>query len=119
VATRGWSLPLGITRIRGAVDWLKAQPVDEARYQAASFVNPDWTSDLAVAKSINSRLPSFGYRRWCREIYSDGASDRSAGNSRSAIISGRASKAPILRIRCRAPTSDQVVLRIPWRSMQR
>ena len=57
--------PLGITRIRNAVDLLKAQPADEARYQAASFVDPDWTSDLAVAKSINSndqplvtRLPS-------------------------------------------------------------
>jgi hypothetical protein len=32
--------PLGITRIRSAVDLLKAQPTDEARYQAASF-DPD------------------------------------------------------------------------------
>jgi len=56
--------PLGITRIRNAVDLLKAQPADEARYQAASFVDPDWTSDLAVAKSINSNdqpLVATGY----------------------------------------------------------
>jgi CubicO group peptidase (beta-lactamase class C family) len=41
--------PLGITRIRSAVDLLAGQPADEARYQAATF--PDPVSDLAVYPS--------------------------------------------------------------------
>ena len=44
--------PLGITRIRAAVDLLAGQPGDEARYQAASFgPSPLWVSDLQVAPS--------------------------------------------------------------------
>ena len=40
---------LGITRIRGTVDFLAGQLPDEARYQAATF--PDPVSDLAVNPS--------------------------------------------------------------------
>jgi CubicO group peptidase (beta-lactamase class C family) len=44
--------PLGITRIRAAVDRLAGQPADEARYQAASFgADPLWLSDLMVNQS--------------------------------------------------------------------
>ena len=41
--------PLGITRIRAAVDLLAGQPGDEARYQAATY--PDPVSDLQVYPS--------------------------------------------------------------------
>ena len=45
--------PLGITRIRAAVDLLAGQPGDEARYQAASFgPSPLWVSDLQVGASL-------------------------------------------------------------------
>ena len=44
--------PLGITRIRAAVDLLADQASDEARYQAASFgPSPLWLSDLMVGQS--------------------------------------------------------------------
>ena len=44
--------PLGITRIRAAVDLLADQAADEARYQAASFgPDPLWLSDLMVNQS--------------------------------------------------------------------
>jgi CubicO group peptidase (beta-lactamase class C family) len=51
--------PLGITRIRSAVDLLSAQPLDEARYQAGMIVNTTPTPnlffpDLQVAPSLQT-----------------------------------------------------------------
>jgi CubicO group peptidase (beta-lactamase class C family) len=43
--------PLGITRIRSAVDLVSVQAADEARYQAAE-IDPSLPSDLQVASSL-------------------------------------------------------------------
>ena len=43
--------PLSITRIRGAVDLVSAQPSDEARYQAVS-ISPAYPSNLQVDYSV-------------------------------------------------------------------
>jgi CubicO group peptidase (beta-lactamase class C family) len=45
---------LGITRIRGSVDLLAAQPADEARYQAASSSALPTFSDLLVGQSMQT-----------------------------------------------------------------
>jgi len=48
--------PLGITRIRSAVDLLTAQPVDEARYQSGMTVDPSGfhKPDLRVYPSVQT-----------------------------------------------------------------
>jgi CubicO group peptidase (beta-lactamase class C family) len=55
--------PLGITRIRAAVDLVSAQQEDEARYEAAA-INQDFPSDLQVASSlmtVDQPLVASGY----------------------------------------------------------
>ncbi len=64
-AYRAWLFgPLGITRIRPAVDLVSAQPPDEARYQAATMFGDVVPNDLQVARSLqtpNRPLVASGY----------------------------------------------------------